>query len=221
MLAKDLISEAVIPLSTSDPATIATGVMDDLRVSHLPIVDNDTFIGLISETDILDMNAPGEPVGNHSLSSLRPYVWKDQHIYEVLRLVANQQLTLVPVLDDQGKYLGCITLGRIAQAMAEMGAVQQPGGVIVLEVNSHDYSLSEISRIVESNDAKVLSSFITSFIDSTRLEVTIKVNKIDVSSILQTFNRYDYIIVASFSEEILLGDLIHDRFDSLMSYLNV
>ncbi|MFO7977567.1 MAG: CBS domain-containing protein [Bacteroidales bacterium] len=221
MLAKDLISEAVIPLSPSDPATIAAGVMDDLRVSHLPIVDNDTFIGLISETDILDLNAPGEPVGSHALSSLRPYVWQGQHIFEVLRLVANQKLTLVPVLDDQSKYLGCITLGRIAQAMAEMGAVQQPGGVIVLEVNSHDYSLSEISRIVESNDAKVLSSFITSFIDSTKLEVTIKVNKMDVSPILQTFTRYDYIIVASFSEEILLGDLIHDRFDSLMSYLNV
>jgi acetoin utilization protein AcuB len=221
MLAQNLINESILPLRTSDPATIALGLMEDLRVSHLPIVNNETFLGLISEGDILDQNTPLEPVGNHTLSLLRPYVLQDQHFYEVLRQVATQKLTIVPVLDNLGNYMGSITLDRVTQALAQICAVEQPGGIIVLEVNPHDYSLSEISRIVESNDAKVLSVFITSEVNSTRLEVTIKVNKIEVAPILQTFNRYNYSVIASFSEEVAYGEMIHDRFDSLMNYLNV
>lgn len=221
MLAKNLISEAVVPLKTSDTGSVALRLMDELRVSHLPIVNNNTFLGLISDTDIFDLNTPLEPVGSHSLSLIRPYVLQDQHFYDVLRQVAAQKLTLVPVLDNIENYIGSITLERITKAMADICAVQQPGGIIVLEVNSNDFSLSEIARIVESNDAKVLSSFITSAINSPRLEITIKVTKIDVAPILQTFNRYDYSVIASFSEEVVLGELIHDRFDSLMNYLNV
>lgn len=221
MLAKELISDKIVPLRTSDSANIALGWMEDLRVSHLPIVNNEMFLGLISETDILDMNLPQEAVGNHSLSLNRPYVLQNQHIYEVLRQMVGLKLTLVPVLDNLGNYLGCITPGRIIQAVAEMAAVQQPGGVIVLEMDNHDFSLSEIARIVESNDAKVLSSYVTSSLESPRIQVTIKVNKINIAPILQTFNRYEYSVIATYSEEVLFRDLIHDRFDSLMSYLNV
>ena len=105
--------------------------------------------------------------------------------------------------------------------MAEMASVQQPGSILVLEVSNQDYSLGEIARIVESNDAKVLSAYITSFPESTRLEVTIKVNRIDLSAIIQTFNRYDYNITASFSEESRWEELLINRYESLMNYLNV
>lgn len=221
MLAKDLLSDVVIPLKTSDEAASALAWMDELRISHMPIVNNEKFLGLISESDILNLNALDEPLGNHRLSLTRPYVFHSQHFYDVIRLVASQKLTLVPVLDVKENYLGCITLNRIVEEMASISSVQQPGGIIVLEVNDHDYSLSEISRIVESNDAKVLSSYVNSFPESTRLEVTIKVNKIDLSSILQTFNRYNYTILASFSEESKFDELLNDRFESLMNYLNI
>lgn len=221
MLAKDLLSDAVIPLKTSDEAVNALAWMDELRVSHMPIVNTETFLGLISESDILSMNALDEPLGSHKLSLHRPYVFASQHFYDVIRVVADQKLTLLPVLDAKENYLGCITLNRIVAEMANISSVQQPGGIIVLEVNDHDYSLSEISRIVESNDAKVLSSYVNTFPDSTRLEITIKVNKIDVSPIIQTFNRYNYLILASFSEESKFDELLNDRFESLMNYLNI
>ena len=92
--------------------------------------------------------------------------------------------------------------------------------IIVLEINDKDYLLTEIAQIVESNDAKVLSMYITSHPDSTKFEVTLKINKMDVGSILQTFNRYDYIISASFTEDTYTDNL-QDRFDSLMNYLNI
>jgi len=87
-------------------------------------------------------------------------------------------------------------------------------------LNLHDYSLSEISRIVESNDAKILSLYISSHTDSTKLEVTIKINRTDLSAIIQTFNRYNYTIKASFHQSEYVDDL-KDRFDSFMSFLNI
>lgn len=221
MLAKDLLSEAVIPLKTSDEAVSALAWMDELHISHMPIVNNEKFLGLISESDILSMNTIDEPLGNHRLSLSRPYVFYHQHFYDVIRLVATQKLSLVPVLDDKENYLGCITMNRIVEEMANISSVEHPGGIIVLEVNDHDYSLSEIARIVESNDAKVLSAYVNFYPDSTRLEVTVKVNKIDLSPIIQTFNRYNYLILASFSEESKFDELLNDRFESLMNYLNI
>lgn len=221
MLAKDLLSEAVIPLKTSDEAVNALAWMDELRVSHMPIVNDEKFLGMISEADILGMNSIEEPLGNHRLSLTRPYVFNYQHFFDVIRVAAAQKLTLVPVLDSKENYLGCITLGRILLEMAKKMAVEQPGGIIVLEVNEHDYSLSEIARIAEGNDAKILSLYVNSFPDTSRLEITIKLNKIDVSPVIQTLNRYNYLILASFSEESKFDELLNDRFESLMNYLNI
>lgn len=221
MLAKNLLSDYVTPLKTSDEAVNALAFMDEYRISHMPIVNDQKFLGLVSESDILSMNALDEPLGNHKLSLTRPYVFYYQHFYDVVRLVTQLKLTLVPVLDAKENYLGCITLPRIIEELAHITAVNQPGGIIVLEVSEHDYSLSEISRIVEGNDAKVLSFYVNSFADNTRLEVTIKVNVLDVSPLIQTFNRFNYTILASFSEESKFDELLTDRFESLMNYLNI
>ncbi len=221
MLSKSLYNELVIPLKTSDTGDTALLMMEDLKVDHLPVVGCDKYLGVISEWDVLNLDNPSEPIGNQRLSFSRPYVLQSQHFYEVVRVAAAERLSLVPVLDDKGVYLGSITLSRIIDMMAEMASVKQPGSILVLEVSNQDYSLGEISRIVESNDAKVLSAYITSFTESTRLEVTIKVNRIDLSGIIQTFNRYNYMITASFSEESRWEELLTNRYESLMNYLNV
>lgn len=221
MLAKDILNDTITSLRTSDTAVTALSWMDDLRLSHLPIVNNKAFLGLISETDIYDMNKPDEPLGNHNLSLIRPYVYDNQHFYDAVKLMSEQNLTLIPVLDKNGVYLGSITLSELLNKFGNIASIDQPGGIIVIQLNSIDYSLSEIARIVESNDAKVLSSYITSHKDSTKFDVTIKVDKIDISPILQTFNRYDYIVKASFSEERNYDDIINDRYNMLMNYLKI
>jgi acetoin utilization protein AcuB len=221
MLANALFSDIIVPLKTSDTGSNALSMMEEMRVSHLPVVNCEKLLGVISDADIYNLGAPDEPLGNHALSLMRPYVMHYHHYYEVIRVAATEQLTLVPVLDDKENYLGCITLSRIIALMADMASVKQPGGVIVLEVSDQDYSLAEIARIVESNDAKILSSYITSYPETTRLEVTIKVNRIDLSAIIQTFNRYNYLITASFSEESQRDELLNSRYEQLMNYLNV
>ena len=220
MLVKDIISDTIVALKTSDSASLALSLMEEFKVSHLPIVNNVELLGLISEEDILSINIPDEPLGNHKLSLSRPFINDDQHIFEAIRIFSELKLSILPVLDRKNNYLGMITLLDLVQNLSKIISLNNPGGIIVLELNQNDYSLTEISQIIESNDAKVLNLYLTSYPNSTKIDLTLKINKIDLTQVLKTFNRYNYIIKASFSEHQYIEDL-KDRYDLLMNYLNM
>ncbi|MBN2614011.1 MAG: CBS domain-containing protein [Bacteroidales bacterium] len=221
MYAKDLISDVVPALKTSDSGQKALYWMDIFRISHLPIVNNRDFLGLISDKDIYDLNMSEEPIGNHTLSLFSPYVTTNQHVYEVMELASRMMLTVVPVLDQNNHYLGLITLTDLLHYFADMSAIKQPGGILVLDINASDYSLTQIAQIVESNDAKILSLYITSHPQSTKMEVTLKINRLDLTSVIQTFNRYNYTIKASFMNQDDMDALYENRYDAFMRYLNI
>lgn len=220
MLAQDLITDEIPPIKTSDTAHKAIKWMDEFKVSHLPIVDDITYVGLISDNELLDMNQPDSPLSENLNQPARPFVTEDQHVYDVIKLIATFNLTMVPVLDVDKNYIGAITLTHLMKQMSGMASINDPGGIVVLEMGQRDYSLMEMARIVEGNDAKILSSYITSIPESTRLEVTLKINKEDLSGILQTFNRYSYTVKASFQESVFKDDL-RNRYDALMNYINI
>lgn len=220
MLAKDLMSDVVPALKTSDTGVQAISWMEIFRISHLPIVNDREFLGLISDKDIYDLNMAEEPIGNHSLSLFSPYVFDDQHIYEVIELASRLELSVIPVLDHSNNYLGLITLYDLVEHFAELSALKHPGAILVLEVSQNDYSLTEISQIVESNDAKILSLYISSEENTTQMDVTLKINRIDLSAIIRTFERYEYNIKASYMKDDEADRLYQDRFDSFMRYLN-
>jgi CBS domain-containing protein len=221
MVAKDLISEVVPSLKTSDSGQTALNWMEIFRISHLPIVNNLDFLGLISDTDIYDMNQPEEPIGNHSLTLLKPYVTTEQHLFEVIGLASRLKLTAVPVLDEHSHYKGVITTTDLVRYLAGISSMDQQGGIIVLEIIERDYSLSQIAQIVESNNVKVLSMYITSPPDSTRLEVTIKVNTNDLASVIRTFERYNYDVKTWVTSDDSMDRFYSERFDLLMKYLNI
>jgi len=220
MIAKQMITDGVMPLKTSDSARNALSWMEDLRVMHVPIVNETNFLGLLSEFDLYDAKDFEAPIGSLELSLNAPYVYEYQHIFDALKMMHAHKLSLVPVLDQHQNYLGCITLQSLLEHFAASFSVSEPGGVIVLEVCARDYVLSEIARIVESNDAKILSLFTQTEPNSTRLQLSIKVSRIDIEPIIQTFNRFQYDIIASFTEQTDMDDL-RDRYDSLMNYLNI
>ncbi len=220
MIAKNLITDGIMPLKTSDTGRTALSWMEEYKVSHLPIVNNQEFLGLISELDIYDLDNFDEPLGNHKLSLKNPYVFDSQHIYDVLKLVNEQNLSLVPVLSEKGNYEGSISLQNLVKYFARALSVDNPGGIIVLEMTYNDYSLTELAKIVEENDAKILSTFIINHENSTRLDVFLKLNTVEISAILKTFERFEYFVKASFGEEDDLDDL-RERYNSLMNYLNV
>jgi acetoin utilization protein AcuB len=221
MQAKDLISEVVPSLKTSDSGQTALNWMEIFRISHLPIVNNLDFLGLISDADIYDMNQPEEPIGNHSLTLFKPFVTTEQHLFEVIGLAARLKLTVVPVLDENSHYKGVITTTDLVRYLAGISSMDQQGGIIVLELIQRDYSLSQIAQIVESNNVKVLSMYITSPPDSTRLEVTIKVNTNDLVSVIRTFERYNYDVKTWVTSDDSMDKFYSERFDLLMKYLNI
>ena len=221
MVAKDLISEVIPSLKTSDLGQTALNWMEIFRVSHLPIVNNQDFLGLISDSDIYDMNQPEEPIGNHSLKLFKPYVEAEQHIFEVIGLASRLKLSIVPVLDSKNHFLGVITTNDLIRHIAGISAIDQPGGIIVLELVARDYSLSQIAQIVEGNNVKVLSMYITSPPESIKLEVTLKVNTSDLSSVIRTFERYNYEVKTWVSDNDSMDKFYNERFDMLMKYLNI
>jgi acetoin utilization protein AcuB len=221
MLAKDLISDVVPALRTSDSGQKALYWMDIFRISHLPIVNNEDFLGLISDKDIYDFNMSDEPIGNHSLSLFSPYVNEDQHIYEVIELASRLNLSIVPVLSHKNHYKGVVTQHDLIHYFADFSALKEPGAIIVLEMSIHDYSLSQIAQIVESNDAKILSLYISSHSSSTRLELTLKINRNDLTSIIQTFTRYNYTVHSTFMDHDDMDSLYENRYDMFMKYLSI
>ncbi len=221
MVAKDLISQVIPSLKTSDLGQTALNWMEIFRISHLPIVNNQDFLGLISDADIYDMNRPDEPIGNHTLTLFKPYVTTEQHIFEVIGLASRLKLTVVPVLDKKNHFKGVITTSDLIRQMAGISSLDQPGGIIVLELIERDYSLTQIAQIIESNNVKVLSIYITSPKDSTMMEVTIKVNSSDLSSIIRTFERYNYEVKTWVTTNDSIDDFYSERFDQLMKYLNI
>ena len=220
MLARELISDVVTALKTSDTGTTALGWMEIFRVKHLPIVNHREFLGLIADTDIYDLNNPDEAVGAHQLSLQKPYVTEQQHIYEVIELLSRLELTLVPVLNSDMQYLGVITQEDLTRKFANLSAMQNPGGIIELEMNEIDYSLTEISQIVESNNAKILSLYVAANENNTKLRVTLKINATDLTSIIETFNRYNYSVVSSHMNDEDLDEFYQERFDVFLKYLN-
>lgn len=221
MVAKDLISDVIPPLRTSDSGQTALNWMEIFRISHLPIVNNQDFLGLISDTDIYDMNQPEEAIGNHQLTLLKPFVTADQHLFEVIGLASRLKLTVVPVLDEKQHYKGVVTTTDLIRYLAGISSMDQEGAILVLEILERDYSLSQIAQIVESNNLKVLSMYITSPPDSTRLEVTLKLNSNDIASVIRTFERYSYEVKTWVTSDDAMDRFYSERFDLLMKYLNI
>ena len=220
MIAKDLISNAVLPLNISDTGLIAMHWFDEFKVSHLPVVGDSQFLGLISEDDIFAAGSFEEPIVNNPVQLHAISILHTKHFYEALKVFADYKLTTLPVVDEKGLYLGLITLADMVEKMAATAAVSNPGGILVLELNANDFSMVEISKIVEENDAKILSLYVNSPADSTRIELTIKLNRIDIQPVIQSFLRYNYTIKASFFESDYF-DTLRERYDLLMTYLNV
>ena len=219
MNAIDLITDSIPPLRLSDSGSKALNWMDEFKVRHLPLIDNQKYIGLISDTVILDMNVTKDALKKHNLSLPRIFVTKDQHIYDIIKIASSLELSLVPVVEEE-TYLGNIPVSNLFNEISRISSIQDIGGVIILELNANDYSLAEIGQIVESNDAKILSTYITSHSNSTRLELTLKLNKTNISDVLQTFNRYDYVVKASYHDDEFAEDY-KDRLEYFMNYINL
>ena len=219
MIAKELISNELAALMTSDSGEEALTMMSIFHVKHLPIVNNEVLLGIISEDDLYS-NDVDESIGSYQLSLSKAMVYDTDHLFEVMAKMASFKLTIVPVIDHQERYLGLITQEDLLQYYATSFSFSEPGSIIVLETTKPNYSLSEVSRIVEGENATILASFITAEEYSNNILVTIKINKPEIQAIVASLHRFEYTVKASFSE-LEYVDTLKENYDALMSYLNV
>ncbi len=220
MHAADLITDDIVPLRPTDPVSLALDRMEEYKLGHLPVVENDYLVGFVKDTDLNDGNQARGSVGEVMERVELPSVRELQHIYDVMKLFVERGLSVVPVLDMNGRYMGAVNEHMALRRLSEVTNVREPGSVLVLEMNTVDYSLQEIARIVEGNDGKVLSVYCHPLPDSTRTEVTLKINREDISGILQTFERYKYNVKTTYQ-----GSRFHEnqrgRYDELMRVINL
>ena len=219
MIAAELISDIVSPVKTSDTGEEVLTMMNIYHVRHLPIVNNEQLLGVISEDDILSQDIDAA-VGSYSLSMRRPFVDIHTNIIEMMNIMAEYNLSILPVVDQQNNFKGMVLLEDIILYFSKSATFHQPGGVIIIEINRQDYSLVELSRIIESESAAIIGLFIYEHTNPNSITLTLKLNTINLAHILAALERYSYNVQASFSEDGIV-DTNHDRYDSLMKYLNV
>jgi acetoin utilization protein AcuB len=220
MLAAELINLMIPPLKLSDTSQVALNWMEEFHLSQLPVVDQQNYCGMISEESILEANDSSLAISSYKLDLQELKVSPDMHYLDLLKNADQFKVNLLPVIDSSNNYQGVVSVNDISAALAQMLNSYGPGGIIVLYLKERDYSLSQISRLVESNDAKILSSFVNTDNDVEHLKLTLKLNKTDVSRVIATLERHDYRVIAQFQEgEIVEKD--KDRLDLLFKYLNI
>lgn len=221
MIAEDLINHMIPPLKGTDDAHKAIVWMEEFRCNHLPVVEDNKLLGFISEEIILEANDVENQVRNFNLTGQRCYVSLDAHFYDILKVAAENKLQLVAVLNEDQTYCGVITVQDTMTSFAQTAAVQLPGGILVLSMPLVDYSLAEISRLIEENHAKILSSIVKEDpLDPGKIRLTLKINELDLSRIVATLERFSYKVIGRYQETKPIASE-KERIDMLLRYLDI
>lgn len=219
MLLKDFITKDIPVLKSSDSAAYALALMEDWKVRQLPLLEGGVYRTLVSERDLLAITDSKEEIGEPVLFA--PGIQDNGNIYTVLALMGRYGLCLLPVVDSEGFYLGAITRDKLVDALAELCGANVSGSVITLELLPQDYVLSDIARIVESNNAHIINLLSTTDPDTGRMHITLKVDLEDASPVIRSFERFNYTVLYHFMEQGMVDDILQKRMNELLYYMNM
>ena len=220
MLTAELINENIPRLQLQDSIAKALQLVNDYRVTHLPVVSDNKFLGLISEDDLLDIDSQKGTIeflqGNFIVVSVR----ENEHFLNAVKCSNKFETTIVPVTNEENELVGVITVTDLLKALGDFSGANEIGGIIVMEMERSQFAISEISRIVESNDSTILHLNTTLQPDTGLLTVSLHLNKKEIAAIVSAFERYDYDIIYYFGDEKFENE-IHSNYRHLMSYLDI
>jgi len=219
LLNKDLISASVPILSLDDTVFQALQLMSDYHLGHLPVLSEEKLVGLVNEDQLLNVEDDSLALDKSNLHFSQLSVKANVHFMEAVRVVNENALSVVPVV-DAGTWIGAITSADLLKWMGKVNGSDEPGGLLVLELEKKEFSFTQIAKIVETNDAHI--THLNTFYDTNLgvLYVTLKVNKLEISDIVATFQRYEYHVKYYFGEELYENE-IKSNYDHLMNYLSI
>ena len=220
MLPRELISQTLPYLRLTDKVYQALQMMNDNHVTHLPIAEADKYIGIISEEDLLLAENDNDELSTLQQSFSDISVKGDEHFLKAVQVAADSGLSVVPVVTEENELLGTVAYNELLKFSSEFMSLSEPGGLIVLEMESNQYSFNEISKLVETNDAQITQLNTSNDAETGMMQVTIRINKPEVSDIVATFQRYNYNVKYFFGEELYANEL-RSNYDNLMNYLKI
>lgn len=220
MLTGELRSQNLPYLHLQDKVYQALQMMNDNQVTHLPIVDGEKYVGIISEDDLLQVDNDHTTLDLLQQSFGNSSVKNSEHFLKAIQLAADNGLSVVPVVNEENDLVGAVSYNDLLKNASEFMSLKEPGGLIVLEMESNQYSFNEISKLVETNDAQITQLNTSNDAETGMMQVTIRINKPEVSDIVATFQRYEYNVKYYFGEEVYANEL-RNNYDNLMNYLKI
>lgn len=215
---REYIINDIQPVSIDETIKEVQLIFSNLTYSHIPIQKDKVYLGCISEADAHCLDS-SKQISKYQYVLEGIFVRSETIWLDVLEAFAMSNANIMPVLDKNNKYLGYYELSDFLSIFNETPFFSEPGGILIVEKGINDYSFSEISQIVESNNAKLFGAFISK-IENDVVEITIKVGNTTLSDIIQTFRRYSYNIISGHEDDAFLEDL-KERSDYLNKYLNM
>ena len=211
MLVKDFITKEIPVLKSFDTAEYALALMEDFKLKHLPLLSDNAYQCLVSEKDLLALPDPSATIGEPVLFA--PAISENGHLHEALAMITRYGLSLLPVVSVDGT--------RLVDALSELCNAEAAGSVIVLEMMPQDYSLTDIARLVEANNAHVLNLLSHQDKDTGRLLITLKIDLEDASPVIRSFERFNYTVLYHFMEKGMVDDMLQQRMNELLHYMNM
>ena len=210
MLIEQLISPIVPTLLLTDTGSKALFLMEESNLTQIPLLAEEKYMALVQENDLLDWDTPESPLSKATFLTYRPAVFASGHPYEAMRVAHQQNLSIVPVVDNENKYLGAITRDDLLRYITENSGVDNPGGIIIIE----------IARICESEEVIVISTQLFTNKVTGKIEITLKTNRTDLQGLAATFERHNFIVKNVYGEQAHYEDM-QDRYNLLMNYINM
>jgi len=220
MLTSDLINQNIPRLKPEDSLTKALQLTSDFKATHLPVISNDKFLGLISEDDLLDLEGRHVTIGNLKEHLIAAAVPAEAHFLIAVSCYIQFDTNVIPVITPENKYLGAITASDLLKALGNFSGADEIGGIIVLEMERTQFSISEIGRIVESNDCTILHLNTTTHPETSLFTVTLHINTREIANVIATFERYDYHVLYNFGME-QFEDEVDRNYRNFMHYLEI
>jgi acetoin utilization protein AcuB len=218
MLTRNIISNSIPYLHKQDKVYQALQLMNDYHVAHLPVVDDETYLGIISEEQLLHSDDDNQ-LEELSFNDGGTSVQGSEHFLKAIQVAVQKNLSIVPVVEDK-QMLGIVTYNDLLRNASDFMSLNDPGALIVLEMEDRNYSFTEINRIVESNDSQITQLNTYTDPETQTTQVTIRINKLEISSLIATFQRYEYNVKYYFGEELYENEL-RSNYDNLMHYLEI
>lgn len=221
MIASELVSVRIEPVHSNFTVAEVIDLMYRFKLSHWPVVNDKEFGGLVSETDLVKSGMKDSSIFTSGIALTHVFVFEDQHIFEIIDIAARLNISLIPVLNRDKLYTGSIRIADLIPGIAILTSSGQPGAILVLSMTMHDYTLSGISRIIEENNAKIISLYTAVESGSGDLLVTLKLNTGEIAAILRSFERFGITVKSHYQGDEEIDEMYRSRFEELMRYINI